>query len=72
MRLRPLPADTRWECDCSRERMAQALMTIGKKELTTLIEEDGQAELQCHFCNKKYLFDRAALEAIRDGAGGSK
>ena len=47
-------------------------MTIGKKELTTLIEEDGQAELQCHFCNKKYLFDRAALEAIRDGAGGSK
>ncbi|MDD5986597.1 MAG: Hsp33 family molecular chaperone HslO [Eubacteriales bacterium] len=65
-------ADTRWECDCSRERMAQALMTIGKKELTTLIEEDGQAELQCHFCNKKYLFDRAALEAIRDGAGGSK
>lgn len=64
--------DTRFECDCSRERMAQALMTIGEKDLTTLIEEDGQAELQCHFCNRKYMFSKEELEAIRAAAGGKK
>ncbi len=50
------------KCDCSRERMEQALMTIGKKDLTEILEEDGQAELVCHFCNEKYLFDKDDLK----------
>lgn len=33
-----------WKCDCSRERMKKALVTIGKKDLEEIIEEDGQAE----------------------------
>ena len=51
-------------CDCSRERLERALISIGKKELTEIIEQDGKAELTCQFCGKSYLFDRAALEAL--------
>lgn len=53
-----------WECDCSRERIEAALSTIGEEDLRQIIEEDGQAELQCHFCLKKYRFDREELEDI--------
>lgn len=53
-----------WECDCSEERLEQVLMTIGKKDLKEIIEEDGQAELVCQFCRKKYFFDREYLEKI--------
>lgn len=56
--------EIRWECDCSRERLSQALMTIGKKDLREIIEEDGQAELVCQFCEKKYFFDKDQLEEI--------
>lgn len=54
----------RWECDCSEERLEQVLMTIGEKDLSDIIEEDGQAELVCQFCCKKYLFDKEHLERI--------
>ena len=54
----------RWECDCSRERMARALATIGKEDMREIIEEDGKAELQCHFCLKKYDFSRQELTEI--------
>ena len=47
-----------WNCDCSYERLQQVLMTIGKKDLTEIIEEDGEAELQCQFCLEKYHFNK--------------
>ena len=53
-----------WECDCSEERLEKALMTIGVKDLTEIIEEDGQAEMVCQFCLKKYLFDKEHLERL--------
>lgn len=56
--------DLRWECDCSEERLEQVLMTIGEKDLADIIEEDGQAELVCQFCCKKYHFDKEHLERI--------
>lgn len=54
----------RWECDCSRERLEQVVMTIGKNDLREIIDEDGQAELVCRFCEKKYLFTKEELEAL--------
>ena len=58
-----------YRCDCSRERMERALMSLGREELSEIIEEDGQAELSCHFCNSRYTFTKAELLAIlRDGA----
>ncbi len=55
-----------WQCDCSEERLEQALATIGKKDLREIIDEDGQAELTCQFCEKKYFFDKEHLERIYD------
>lgn len=54
--------EIKWQCDCSRPRLEKALMSIGKKDLTEILEEDGKAELQCQFCLKKYNFDRQDLE----------
>lgn len=56
--------DMRWHCDCSEERLEKVLMTIGRDDLTEIIEEDGEAELVCQFCCKKYHFDKAHLERI--------
>jgi molecular chaperone Hsp33 len=53
-----------YECDCSKEKMKNALFSIGKKDLKEIIEEDGKAEIVCHFCNKKYNFEKAELEEI--------
>ena len=50
-----------YECKCSKEKFADGLMTLGKEQLTELIEEDGKAEIQCQFCNKKYNFDKQEL-----------
>ena len=61
--------EIRWECDCSRERIESALLTIGRRDLTEIIEEDGEAELQCQFCCKKYHFNKDELAAILDRMG---
>ncbi len=53
-----------FKCDCSKEHMQDALMTIGKEELEDIIEKEGKAELVCHFCNKKYEFNKEELENI--------
>jgi molecular chaperone Hsp33 len=53
-------------CPCSRERFESALVTLGAKELASIIdeEENDYTELVCHFCNEAYQFDSAAMEAI--------
>ena len=58
-----------FSCDCSRERLERALISIGRKELSDLIEQDGEAELTCQFCGKSYRFDRDALTALLREAG---
>lgn len=51
-------------CTCSRERVKSAIESLSCEELTSIIEEDDKAEISCHFCNKKYTFDKAQLEKI--------
>lgn len=53
-----------YECDCSKEKMAKSLATLGEDELRDIIEKDGGAEIICHFCNKKYDFTKEELEEI--------
>ena len=48
--------DVRFECNCTRERVSSALMSIGEKDLNELIEEGETIEMSCHFCNEKYNF----------------
>lgn len=60
--------DVQFRCKCSRDRVAQTLVSLGKQELERLIEEDGQAEVICHFCNEAYAFGREDLQQIKERA----
>ena len=53
-----------YRCYCSRERVSRALISLGVDELQKMIDEQGQAQLSCHFCNKAYTFDKAELEQL--------
>jgi len=53
-----------FSCDCSHERVERALISLGQGELQQMIEEDGQAEVSCHFCNEKYHFDEEQLKSV--------
>jgi len=61
--------ETCYKCNCSRERVERALISIGAEELNKIIEEDGESELSCHFCSKKYHFDREELQRLCEEAG---
>ena len=53
-----------YRCYCSRERMERALISIGREELQSLIDEKGEAELTCRFCDNVQHFSREDLEAM--------
>lgn len=53
-----------YRCDCSRDRMRRALLSLGSQELRTILESDGQADLSCRFCGSHQLFDRKELEEL--------
>lgn len=63
-----------FSCLCSKERVARALLTLGPAELKEMIEEDGGAELSCHFCGTVYRAAGDELQGLldeipRSGAG---
>lgn len=49
-------SECHYKCNCSRERMERNIYSLGPKELQDILDEIGEAEAQCHFCNKKYVF----------------
>ncbi|MBR3720139.1 MAG: Hsp33 family molecular chaperone HslO [Clostridia bacterium] len=55
-----------YRCNCSRDKMENNLISIGKDDINDIIAKDGQAELVCHFCNKKYLFTEEDLRKLID------
>ena len=57
-----------YQCDCSRERTDRALISIGKEELEKLIQEDGKAEITCHFCDNVYNYTKEDLEMLLENA----
>ena len=61
--------EPKYECECNKQRFADGLMTLGKEQLTELIEEDGKAEIKCQFCNKVYNFNKEELEEILERIG---
>ena len=56
----------KFKCDCSKERVTKALVSIGKAEINRMMEEENGAELVCQFCNTKYRFTESELRNIRD------
>lgn len=51
-------------CDCSKERFASAIITLGAKEIQEMIDEDHGAEAVCHFCGEKYHYDEEELTKL--------
>lgn len=56
--------DTRFHCNCSKERVAKALISIGRKELNEMLQEGKPIEMNCHFCNTNYNFTVEELKEI--------
>lgn len=54
---------TKFSCNCDKERVEKALISIGKKELQEMIDEDKSIEVNCHFCNTNYTFE---VEELKD------
>lgn len=62
--LESIPVE--YSCDCSRERMQNAVASLGRKEIQAIIDEQGEAEVVCHFCNTKHKFSKSDLEELLD------
>ena len=56
--------DTRFHCNCSKERMAKALVSIGRKDLNEMIQEGRPIEMNCHFCGNHFNFSVEELKEI--------
>ena len=55
-----------FECNCSKERFGTAILGLGEAEIREMIEEDGSAEAQCHFCMETYHYSKEELESFID------
>lgn len=53
-----------YKCNCSKEKIERSLISIGKNEIQDIIENEGKAELVCHFCNEKYVFSEEELKNL--------
>ena len=59
---------TEFYCNCTRERVEKALISIGREELEKIIREDKKANLHCHFCGKEYDFTEEELKKLLEDA----
>ncbi|MBQ2931933.1 MAG: Hsp33 family molecular chaperone HslO [Clostridia bacterium] len=60
--------DVDYVCDCCDERMQRAIVSLGKKEIQDIIDEQGETEIVCQFCDKAYRYDKNALEEMIERA----
>lgn len=56
--------ELRFQCRCSRDKALGALATVDPADLRLMIEEDGGAEMHCHFCNETYRFGEEDLKPL--------
>ncbi len=57
---------TGFSCNCSRERVEKALISVGRSELESMIRDGEPIEMNCHFCNTSYRYDIDELKSILD------
>lgn len=58
--------DISYKCSCSKEKYAKGLISLGKKELLSLIEEEEDVKTSCRFCNSEYLFTKNEIKELAD------
>ena len=56
--------DTRFYCNCDKVRVGKVLISLGKKELQSMIDEGNEVQLNCHFCNTDYTFSVEELKEL--------
>ncbi|HPI99313.1 MAG TPA: Hsp33 family molecular chaperone HslO [Enterococcus sp.] len=61
-----------FKCECSKEKFATAIITLGTSEIQAMIDEDHGAEAICSFCGEKYYFDEPELEELIQEITGEK
>ena len=47
-----------YKCDCTKEKFYKGIITLGKQEINQILEEEGKIQVECHFCGKKYTFEK--------------
>lgn len=55
--------ETKFECNCSHDRIEKAIISVGKKDIQEMIDEGEEIEVKCHFCNTAYKF---TVEELKD------
>ncbi len=56
--------DLTFMCSCSRERIEQAIITLGSDEIRNIIADQGAVDVTCQFCSKNYIFSKEELEQM--------
>lgn len=64
------PSPLRFQCTCSRERVGAMLRSLGPEEVKGILQEQGQVEVHCDFCNQGYRFDAVDVEQLLRAADG--
>ena len=66
------PVGVEYKCNCSHEKIENVIRSLGVNDIKKLIEEQNQAEVSCHFCQKKYVFTKDELDEIINDLEGKK
>jgi molecular chaperone Hsp33 len=64
------PRNFHYQCSCSRERTARALISIGREEVESILAEHGAVNISCEFCGTDYRFDASEVVLLTQDSGG--
>ena len=59
--------DARFRCRCSRERVAIAILAMGRREIESVLADDRRAEVTCEFCTQRYVLEEDELRGLLEG-----
>lgn len=65
------PQNVSFRCTCSRERCADALVTLSEDDITEMLEQDGNIDMHCEHCGSHYLFDAVDIASLKNGNSAS-
>jgi molecular chaperone Hsp33 len=65
------PESLRYQCSCSRERTAGALLAIGREQVEEILSEDGEVSMTCEFCGTHYSFSEAEVMLLLNERGST-
>ena len=65
------PQDVSFRCTCSRQRCADALITLPAEEVADMLAQDGNIDMHCDYCGNHYVFDSLDIAALHNGNADS-